>query len=221
MVDMSGALFPKPGRFKKAREGGKLSAAMLNAINDAIYRVISGTGMLHANRYGDRLVLSHQDREAIIARPPVFQLFRVISESPDHVVCAPFWFTDDPESKYGYGEFSQPPNSDPIQNVAVAKPFLLQQTPWDDQTVPYLWGTVKYTYVATGKRIAKGNENGTGPDIFETQYITPSYFSGDIILATNVATQFKNPKWQAGDKSNYVTTWQDINQGARVWASLC
>jgi hypothetical protein len=85
--------------------------------------------------------------------------------------------------------------------IKIAKPRLLQRTPFDSKTINYWNISVTYSYSIIGVRTASspGKNN-------ETQIITPPYFIGDIIVARKAPTGYENV--------DYI----DINEGGRQWA---
>ena len=64
--------------------------------------------------------------------------------------------------------------------IGVAKPYELQQQPWDGQTVTLNGQAVTFTYTGTGTRTASGLD-GSGNPITENQVIVPDYCIGDVI----------------------------------------
>ena len=84
--------------------------------------------------------------------------------------------------------------------LLVAKPYLLQRTPFDGST----YNGVVYTYSAQGTRSA------VTTSATETQTITPDYVSGDTIYAIRV---------ESVTGSTAATTYLEIDQG-RAWAYL-
>lgn len=95
---------------------------------------------------------------------------------------------------------------------SVAKPYLLQKTPWDGETVVIDGISVTYEYQDDGSRIARGivNEGSENEEeIVEVQKITQDYRVGDFILVAN------NVDMPAPMSS---ADWVDLNFGARAWA---
>jgi hypothetical protein len=88
----------------------------------------------------------------------------------------------------------------------VAKPYDLQQTPWDGQTVPDVNGEdTTYTYTGLGARTATPAA-GSPVD----QEITPSYFLYDILTIYDVDTGLTDP-------DDDPITVGDVNTSARIW----
>jgi len=112
--------------------------------------------------------------------------------------------------------------------VNVAKPKLLQWTPWDGQTVGFSGKSVSFEYGwdSSGggvlKRIARATV-GVGEDaeeIEEVQRITMDYIPGDTIVAAPNGTKDGKNRLD-----NLVRTedgrrlgWVDLNIGGRCWA---
>jgi hypothetical protein len=117
-------------------------------------------------------------------------LFTVIEEFDDYLLCSG---ADTVTGK----RYTQ---------VAVAKPVLLQRTPFDGNGVDYGDIVVGYVFTEIGMRTASSD----GLDD-ESQQITPDYFVDDRILAMRV-----------GDSATGVTgaDWTDLNCGGRAWAKV-
>ena len=90
--------------------------------------------------------------------------------------------------------------------VAVAKPYSLQQSPWDGQTVTLNGQAVTFAYTGLGQRNASGLDS-FGNSITEPQIIVPDYVLGDVIAV------FKTGNGYAAD---YI----DLNNAGRAWAML-
>lgn len=134
--------------------------------------------------------------DEIITRLP---LFTVIEESHDYITCTGY----DPYDKIDYTE----------QNpVSVAKPYLLQRTAFDGQTIFFRDLGVSYVYdTIPGLRVA------TGGEVTETQRITPDYFAGDIIVAAR--TRLKDlDNTGITDEDGKRILWVDMNNSGRAWA---
>ncbi len=85
----------------------------------------------------------------------------------------------------------------------VAKPFLLQRTPFHDNSITFQDGqNVGYSYSNPYTRVATDS-----PDS-ETQVITPGWFIGDILLVFYTLTNISN------------VYWQDCNMAGRQWGRI-
>lgn len=133
-----------------------------------------------------------------LARPAVppadgarFALFQVDEEKDDYLLCR----------RYRHGETP----AESAATVAVAKPRLLQRTPFDGATIDYGTLQVAYEYLGANRRSA------TAGDDQETQAITPSYFASDVLRAVYGPTGVVD-----GEGAGIV--WEDTNAGARAWA---
>lgn len=116
------------------------------------------------------------------------QQFKVVSVQGDYLVCNP------------YDSLAAATN----QTVLVAKPYLLRQTPFDGSSRD----GVTYTYTDGTQRSADdGSET-------ETQLITPSYVSGDIIYAIRNISG----KTDTYDTLSLIIEWLDLNVDGRSWA---
>jgi len=98
-------------------------------------------------------------------------------------------------------------------NAAIAKPYLLQRTPWDEQTIDLGDYTVTYTYINDYTRQIEGYENESS-EAFESavESIDPPYFVGDRITAIRRDVEAV----QIGGEN---IQWEDLNLGARKWSA--
>jgi len=108
-----------------------------------------------------------------------FNAMRILDERDDYLVC----------------------EDEARRIVKVAKPFLLQRTPFDEET----FDGVSYVYSDVNERVA--SKDG---EIDEDQRITPSYAVNEKILAVR-----HNPGLKA---HNTAIEWEDVNTAGRCWA---
>lgn len=87
----------------------------------------------------------------------------------------------------------------------VAKPYQLQRTPWDGQSVILNGDVVTFHYTFLNQRDAVDSSGS------EQQVIVPDYFFGDLIMVCSATTGYYDP---SGD----VIELMDINSAARAWA---
>lgn len=86
----------------------------------------------------------------------------------------------------------------------VAKPWHLRRTPFDGVTITYLTGSeLLYTYDATFPEYKRTAENALG--YVETQQITPSYFSGEVLTIAETDTGVSGTEWL--DISSFSKFW--------------
>ena len=94
------------------------------------------------------------------------------------------------------------------QTVKVAKPFIMRRYGFDGEEVngiEYEYDTETY-----GKRTATEGETE------EVQYITPSYYANEIIMACRISAEVKLYE-ESGQPVMYVP-WTDLNFSGRCWA---
>jgi hypothetical protein len=92
---------------------------------------------------------------------------------------------------------------DPATRLYVAKPYQLQQSPFEGKTVRLNNVAIFLHYTGIGARTA------TDPNLLtENQVIVPDYFPGDVILACRADTGYAGGGIQ----------WMDVNSAARAWA---
>lgn len=173
---MGNILHELPGDFDRHR---KLNVRDLNRIKDATGRELLGDGQVNVTTFGNRRLLSGPNR--IIAYNKEVRFFRVDEEFDDILICTPLAYGPDPEPHSPTGV-----NPD-VKQVIVAKPRILQKTPYDGETVVALGENFTYTYTDIGKRTTVGSVRGSYPE-----EIYPAYFSGDIIAATRTSTGLTN-----------------------------
>lgn len=105
-------------------------------------------------------------------------------------------------------------NVNPNQLYYVAKPWLLQKTPFNGRSI--YWGNNVpqsehlFTYTTLGVRQLTNSVTNE----VTTEYMTPRYFPGEIIIAKRLVTGYYDPML-LGEKVEIV--WQDINEGGRNW----
>ena len=101
----------------------------------------------------------------------------------------------------------------PLMDVPVAKPYLLQKTPWDGKRQVVDGKQVQYTYEDNGTREAKATIDDE--EVTETQKITPDYFVGDVISVERISAL--KPLQVTTDSGDPVVLL-DQNTGGRTWA---
>lgn len=186
----------------------QLRASDLNKLRNVPVRRISGSGDTDTSYYGDRLVISSKSINPQL--PDVrryLQQFVVLEELDDVLVCVPFTQPDD-------GIWLVPQLYNPALGttqpyaIFVAKPYDLQRTPWDTQTVTINGNVTIFTYTGVGQRTA----SVLGVDT--PQIIIPNYFPGDVIMAAYAVTGYN-------DTNGTPICWLDVNNSARIWTPPC
>ena len=159
---------------------------------------------------------------------PRIVLAYVRDECDDYLICN--CYTDDTISSADASAFKSHPAPFDGRDFAVAKPSILQRTPWDGQQVTYpgfssLDGdgeiVVAYSYLDIGLRTAS-DVNGEIAD--ERQRITPDYFVGDVICIAR--GRIVSGDWTGITRSDSLDEaaddspieWIDMNCGGRAWA---
>ena len=141
-------------------------------------------------------------------------LYHIIAEKDDYLICRGY----DPNAK----ELVAIHTPAAFKTIRVAKPSLLQRTPWDGETVELIvaGGTVEVTFEydenAVGKRTAKATVEGEAVE--EIQRITMDYFKGDTITAVEVRENHAVDGSDTDTESGVRLTWVDLNFSGRCWA---
>lgn len=156
-------------------------------------------------------------------------LMQVLEEHDDYLICRGF----DPETKRFYNE------------IPVAKPYLLQRTPWDGRTVTLPEETVEYSYTEPDEpeagevAVARERTESYSTSGTFTVKIEPPYFVGDILVCVKPRGRLgDSPGLPAGaddgvdelnrvigimrteqdaNRLQKVVEWVDLNVGARRW----
>jgi len=110
--------------------------------------------------------------------------------------------------------YQQPQFYDPSLNssipggyIYIAKPYWLQQTPWDGRSVVINGVSYEVNYSDLGQRTIT---DPNGVSILQT--LTPDYMPGDLIQAVNCSTGYFDPE-------QYLPIiWMDLNEAGRNWA---
>jgi hypothetical protein len=121
-------------------------------------------------RVGNDVVL----RNARELQIPVGAMIRakVVSVSDDYLTC----------SIYNAGQDSDG------SNISVAKPYLLQQTPFDGLNTTYVDGQeIGYSYSTSNSYTRTATDQDT-TTMTESQTITPNYFVGEVIWCSRSNT---------------------------------
>ena len=140
----------KPGPFHRGdRPPG---ATDLNMIVQAVMRQIRGGTNTDVSNFGDRVTVGSSQIEPQLASASNYVMqFTVLQELADSLLCAVF---TQPASPFGWipqPYFQGLQLSDQIQ-YQVAKPYYLQQTPWNGMLVGVSGGAVFIQYTAFGAR---------------------------------------------------------------------
>jgi hypothetical protein len=141
--------------------------------------------------------------------------FRVIEEKDDYLICRGF----DPNAKVPFSQIT--PAAE--RTIKVAKPPLLQRTPWDLQEVSIHGITYNYEYSDDefGVRTVRWTDESGNDQELEQKIDTP-YFTDDLIMAEEVSM---NPVvsgmeiygTKAKDENGALLTWVDKNASGRHW----
>lgn len=213
---------PKPPNFQRGQR--QLSAMALNQLRELALRHIAGGGDTNVSYFGDRLTITSKTINPQLPDPTNYlRQFIVLEELPDCLVCTPMFYQ--PGDEGGWSPQSYEVNltnptmiSGAYAIIWVAKPYFLQQTPWDQSTVPLpdvvqLNGhPVKYIYDFAERTREAQFQDGTP---WETQEITPSYVLGDVIVAVRTLTGYTDNVWHK------PVVWMDANNAARKWLKNC
>ena len=134
----------KPGFGGPFKRGAEFpSPEALNDIVKAVTRQIRGSGNASASYFGDRVIVGSEvtGQPQLPALSNYVSTFVVLQEFDDYLLCTSLQLTVDSKGNvqpFIYNpNLGIPPNNQTIQTVLVAKPYLLQLTPWDNQLVLY------------------------------------------------------------------------------------
>lgn len=181
-------------------------ADLLNQLTQAIIRQIRPGMNTQVNYYNDRVVINSDQPNR--QQPPTsayYVQFVVLEELDDYLLCA---FFSPPVNQNGVIPqiYSSELGQGQLALTYVAKPYLLQRTPWDNQTVTIQGNTTTFTYTGLGQR------NAVTPTGTISQMISLPYFPGDIVTAVLGFSGYKDP-------NGSPVPWMDVNEGGRTWAS--
>lgn len=194
-------LFPKAPDQKYPNP---ISVEAINQLLHSVPRVITGSGV-QMKRIGDRFIIEHVTPFA--QSGPQIQNFLVMDEQEDYLNCVIFDFVDveqsyDPDQGISLQELGLTGTV-----IKVAKPYWLQQTPFEGKVVVVDGAEVTITHLSSGQR--KLINTTTGQTTI--QALAPSYFAGDVVSAFDAQTSLVI----SGDP----VSWTDLNTAARRWAS--
>jgi hypothetical protein len=213
---MASFLKEKPGPF---RRGAPIRAEPFNRMRDAIPRQLRGGEGMSVSDYSDRQVIVLDKPPQVTLADPTYTVapFSVVQELDDLLKCQVFMASVDPSNGWWkqvpyQNPMGQTPVPDPNGYIYVAKPYLLQKTPWDGQTVTLSDGVWTYKYSTTGPGVRQRAPFGSSGD-GQTQSITQSYFQNDVISAVRCFTGIQDPD------NKIPVIWQDLNEGARAWST--
>ena len=202
----------KPDPFYKGQSVQRqVTAEQLNRIRELSDRQLRGAGGTDVKDFGDRVTINTPDLLPAAPLPDVSNYiaqFVILAEYDDYLACTPYigklsadgthWIPQVYDASLGLG---QP------QITYIAKPYGLQRTPWDGQTVIYDNGqTITYNYVSAEKRYASTGGATT------VQTLMPGYAPGLLIFAVPSITGYQDPSGQ-------MILWTDINDGGLFWSS--
>lgn len=135
-------------------------------------------------------------------------LYHIVEERHDYLICQGW----NPNAKGTSAQYT--PSA--FQTINVAKPSLLQKTPWHGKTESLIVGgvatPVTFTYSLVGMRIA------TAGEVTEIQRITMDYFVGDTITAVEVRKNSAVDGCDTLTETGSRLTWVDLNFSGRCWA---
>lgn len=226
-------LYDKPRPFRRR---DKLGARDLNKLREAVPRQIRGGANISVEQHGDRIIVT-KDNEPTKHE---FQIAKLVvkQEFDDWVLCTPL-YPDADNTELANLVHPDPPihDSDLGANteqfyVYVAKPRLLQRTPWDGQTLFVNGRNKTFNYYGNNSGDTWPPTNDHIPGRREVIYdggetvvevIDEAYFPGDIITAVFLATGYEDPFLDPddfGEGERPHLFWQDINEGARRWVTV-
>lgn len=220
------ALGEKPRDFKPGMR--QLSPYELNRIVRTLVRQIIGTpGQINVSYFGDRVSIGLAKSEGALPLPAI-RSFAVIQEFDDYLLCAPLntgSYSNDPKANVPFPPVYNPDlgsNVPAEQLVYVAKPYILQRTPWEG-TFVYPGTNSSSVWPPALDHVPGVRAYYTNPDIQAP--ISPAYQTGEIILAALAVTGYINPATvtstaELSDHTNSAIVWEDLNAAGRVWGGF-
>lgn len=152
--------------YKPIKPGTALTADKLNrTLGQGVARSVQVSGPVSGRRFPDSVAFDIK-REGNYTGHSVIHRWAVVDDVfEDYLQC----------SFYDIAT-----GLDRGNTVYVAKPFHLQQTPWDGVTVTYIDGEeITYTKDATNPEYLRNHDNGTDSADFA---VTPNWFIGEPIV---------------------------------------
>lgn len=200
----------------------QLPPDVINDLTRALIRQIRGDGSINVQYLDDRIMLSLSNPNPQFPDESLYtKQFVVLQEFDDYLLCTPYAPVSFDGANFAPPTYFQNLLAGNADTIYVAKPFLLQRAPWDQningQVNPVILNTdpsvstanksVIYKYTSIGYR--KAYQAVTGA-FFQNEFITPNYFLGDIITAGAVQSPISGP-------SGEQIEWMDMNTAARSW----
>lgn len=173
------------------RRGAPITADRLNKMQNTVIRGFRGSPGVATQVRGSNVTITNTQRT--VRDLGLLQMMRIDGIQNDYLECFLYNAVDD-----SYGEDA----------VYVAKPFMLQRTPFDGETISYPNGQdIEYSYSEDHKRTA---DDGSSD---ETQVVIPYYYANEIILAV------RNVSGGTGiTVGDVMVQWVDLNTAGRFWA---
>lgn len=202
----------KPEPFRRQTPGRMtqppLSAEALNKVRDLPPTQIRGGKGINVSDYGDRVSLARSG--PVAGLPDVNNYvtqFVVLQEFPDYLLCVPFQPKTDSHGNWIPQPYDKTLGQDSVAQLYVAKPYLLQKTPWGGKTVTINGVDTTYAYSSDlDKRTATTNSGVV------TETYRP-YAPGEVISAVALGDGLDGADSQ-------LITWEDLNCGGRAWNAL-
>jgi hypothetical protein len=141
--------------------------------------------------------------------------FRVIEEKDDYLICRGY----DPNAKHPFSEVTPSASV----TIEVAKPPLLQRTPWDGVTVEIAGITYTYEYSNDEKGVrTKRWTDENDEEQEEEERIDIPYFVDDLLVAvetsiSRVVDGMDVYGTKAQNENGALLTWMDQNVSGRHW----
>jgi hypothetical protein len=172
---------PTTEKVDKQRIGAAIRARSLNALR---------------NKQAAQNVRFNETEKALRTRLGIGpKYFKIVTIEDDFLTANPFFPGDE---------------SVGTDVVPIGKPWMLQRTPFDTNTITYPNGeNLEYTYDATNPERKRVSDDGTFTLV---QFMVPMYFVDEIIRASAIWTSLI-------DSNNAEIVWEDDNTAGRHWAS--
>lgn len=175
----------KPGQQLKARD-------VNNNLVRGPQRGQAYSGNVNRRNFPDGVAVDLPGGQAIAGASVYFRQAEIQSVEEDYLVCK---------------MYDTVAGSTTGANIAVAKPFLLQQSPFDGQTITYIDGeAITYTKDATDPEYKRNHDNGSTSADFA---VTPNWFVGEQIVIIRVPFSVNGTTYN----------WMEFPMG-RYWAEV-
>lgn len=212
--DSNNSKFPMKDK-NNFRRGSFVTARTLQRMEDMDHRQILGGAGIQSHQFGDRLLISANEPFHSAAGLQTRE-FVVKEEKDDYLICYPYCPAWTGTNK-----------TVTDTEIAVAKPYLLQKTAWNNKKVlghpgfiyEYLEPTGTLEVVGYGKNLRKVKaESGSPTSLKEVQLTYPPYHTGQEQTPQDVLLCAVRPTGiELEEDPKHPIQWIDLNIANRQW----